>query len=114
MIVTPSCFCRAQLAARSAAAVASWVFSSVAPDQKLSSACFSSRRGPMRGVPSVATAMVDAEVLVGALEDVVVEDMWLTPIELGAKAEVTRLDSATAECVRESQPHHRDTPPEDV
>ena len=36
------------------------------------------------------------------------------PNELGAKAEVTRLDSGNAMAARESQPHHRDTPPEDV
>ena len=33
---------------------------------------------------------------------------------LGAKAEVTRLDSAGDKRRAESQPHHRDTPPEDV
>jgi len=34
---------------------------------------------------------------------------------LGAKAEVTRLDSACVwEARAESQPHHRDTPPVDV
>jgi hypothetical protein len=38
-------------------------FSSDAPDQKLSSASFSSRRGPMRGVPSVATAILEAEIV---------------------------------------------------
>ena len=37
------------------------------------------------------------------------------PNKLGAKAEVTRLDSGNAVAAsRESQPHHRDTPPEDV
>ena len=36
------------------------------------------------------------------------------PNMLGAKAEVTRLDSANAGALAESQPHHRDTPPEDV
>ena len=34
-------------------------FSSVLPDQKLSSANFSSRRGPMRGVPSEATGVTE-------------------------------------------------------
>jgi hypothetical protein len=33
---------------------------------------------------------------------------------LGAKAEVTRLDSARRKARAESQPHHRDTPPVDV
>jgi hypothetical protein len=51
-------------------------FSSEAPDQKLSSASFNSRRGPMRGVPSEATGS-DEEVDVveeGVVEEEVVEE----------------------------------------
>src|ERR1700740_426907 len=55
MTVTPSAFWRAQLAARKAAAVSRRAVSSDLPDKKLSSASFSSRRVPMRGVPSVLT-----------------------------------------------------------
>src|SRR5436190_4395790 len=33
---------------------------------------------------------------------------------MGAKAEVTRLDSTRHKAFAESQPHHRDTPPVDV
>src|SRR5882757_5487517 len=65
-------------------------FSSDVPDQKLSSAIFSSRRGPIRGVPSVATGSEEEEVV----EDVLVDDIGLTQ-KLGAKAEVTRLDSVS-------------------
>src|SRR3569833_363542 len=55
MTLMPRAFWRAQFAARSSAAVDNNVFSSILPAQKLSSAVFNSRRGPMRGVPSVAT-----------------------------------------------------------
>src|SRR5262245_21091667 len=60
MTVTPSAFWRAQLAARKAAAVSRRAVSSDSPDQKLSSASFSSRRVPIR-VPSVLTGSGDID-----------------------------------------------------
>ena len=53
----PRAFWRAQLSARSCTAVLMSDASSIFPDQKLSRAVFSSRCGPIRGVPRVATEM---------------------------------------------------------
>src|SRR3546814_6286266 len=54
----PSACWRAQAAVRSPAAAVASAVSSVLPDQNFSSANFSSRRGPIRGKPSVATVTV--------------------------------------------------------
>src|SRR5438876_11858 len=106
MMLTPSFFWRAQLAARSPIPVSISAFSSAAPDQKLSSASFSSRRGPMRGVPSEATASEEVEF--------VVADIGLTPKVGGKGRSDTSGFRSGNEARAESQPHHRDTPPVDV
>src|SRR3981081_895461 len=77
-MLTPSFFWRAQLAARSPIPVSIRAFSSDAPDQKRSSASFSSRRGPIRGVPRDATGSEEAEIV--EAED----DIGLTP-KVGGK-----------------------------
>src|SRR5882757_8394999 len=66
-------------------------FSSDVPDQKLSSAIFSSRRGPIRGVPSVATGSEEGEV--------VEDDIGLTP-KVGGKGRSDTSGFRTAQCAR--------------
>jgi hypothetical protein len=103
--VTPSDFWRAQFAARSPVAVSRSACSLDLPDQKLSSAILSSRRGPIRGVPSVATGSEEA--------DFVEDDIGL-PQMFGGKGQSDTSGFRGDKRRAESQPHHRDTPPEDV
>src|SRR5882757_11245300 len=70
-------------------------FSSEAPDQKLSSAIFSSRRGPIRGVPSVATGSEEGEVV----GDVLVDDIGLTP-KVGGKGRSDTSGFRERQCAR--------------
>src|SRR5438309_9959726 len=111
MMPMPSFFWRAQLAARSPIPVSIRAFSSEAPDQKLSSASFSSRRGPMRGVPSDATA---SEETAREEVEVVVADIGLTPKGEGKGRSDTSGFRSGNEARAQSQPHHRDTPCADV